>query len=1044
MPTRPYYAYEEILAPFGDPPRQANTLLSAYERLAQWITGMPCAAPSIPDTVKQQVLQKFERPASEDQTRVLVVYTPLDRIYAEWLVEQLTIAGHDAEAYCLNRGVPSLDGKDRLVILLSTDFFQVPDAGVLWRRARAQVETESNFLTAIRVDGSTRAEPFADHPWIDIRNSTPERARDQVFGSLGLPSYISRDGDLGQVRFPAVPVLHWRVQLIRNRRFAGRSEFSERLRDALTASGTGGRLALVGMHGVGKTQLALEYVYRFAAAYDIVWWISAEEPARLRTGLADLAAQLGLAAGTSVDKQIASAQEALRRGEPSRRSLIVIDNLEDPSELQKLLPSSTGHIIVTSRNLAWNQDRTVDVHEVDVFSRAESVSLLTQRVEGLAPADADRLADKLGDLPLALDQASAWLATTGMAIDDYLGELDRRAAYLLNAPGADEPESDEPDSGSPAPLPLTATVRMSVERLRGQKPAAAKLLELFSFLAPEAIPGSMVKSDRLTSLLASIDPKLRDPLLHGTLVKDFGRLSLARIDSGSGGTVIHRLTQQIIREDLPPEEGAACRAEILAILAAAFADKDSDDPRHWRDYDQLRPHLSAARAVKSDDPDVRRLVHDVVRYLRSRGDARASQMLAEQALEAWKDRFPAEDQRTLMVRFQLANALREQGRHREAFRIDGEVLRLMEQSDAFGPEDPYTLMVAGSYAADLRLRGEFEAALERDRTTVAWLRDVLGDNHTRTLLAINNLAVSLRFNGRFGEAKRHDSELLKRATWVLGPEHRSTLNVTISYGRDLRETGDLRGSESQLRQVVDLCAKVLGDDHTYTWRAKKELATTLRLLGEVEQAATIVGEAIDAFDKIRGHDHPDTMICRLEEACTLSAQAQHRRALRLAEEVEAFYRAEWDDSHPFTLAAANDASIFRRRGGDLDGSRRIAERVFESLDRVLGPGNPYTVLARLNRANARWAAGAQVEGAADDHALVESTRATFGDRHMATLAARANRAIGDRTFGSDESRRTRLDEVATLAEELWGRESPVAVAARKGERVDIEIELYHS
>jgi tetratricopeptide (TPR) repeat protein len=1031
VPHVTYYAYEEVLAPFFDPPHQANTLLASYVRLAQWVTGVPCSAPVIPDAVKQQILQKFERPARDDQARVLISYAPLDRIYAEWLVEQLVLAGYDADWHCLRHGAPSLEGKDRLVMLLSSDYFRFPDAEVLWRRAKARLAADPEFLTAIRIDGSTRSAPFTDHPWLDIRNSKPDRAKEQVFSSLGLANYVTRDGESGQIRFPVLTVPHWSVNLIRNRRFSGRSELTEQLRDALTTSGAGGRLALVGMHGVGKTQLALEYVYRFAAAYDIVWWISAEEPARLRTALADLGAQLGLAAGTSVDQQIAAAQEALRRGEPTRRSLIVVDNLEDPRELEALIPASTGHIIVTSRNSAWNQNKTIDVHEVGLFTRAESIALLTQRVEGLDPGDADKLADKLGDLPLALDQASGWLATTLMPVDDYLTELDRRAAFLLAEPG----------SGSSATL--TAAVRMSVERLQAEKPAAARLLELFAFLAPEAIPWSMLKSDRLTSLLSDIDPKLRDPLLHGTLVKDFGRLSLARIDTGSGGTVIHRLTQQIIREDLTAEQRAACRAEILSILAAAAADKDSDDPKNWKGYDQLRSHMTVARALDSDDPDVRRLVHDVVRYLRSRGDAKASQDLAEQALAAWAERFPKEDQRTLMVRFQLANALREQGRHREAFHIDREVLELMEGADAFGPDDPYTLMVAGSYAADLRLRGEFEAALERDRTTVSRLREVLGDNHTRTLLATNNLGVSLRLNGRFGEAKRFDSDLIARASWVLGAQHRSTLNVSISYGRDLRETGDLRGSESHLRLVVDQCAAALGEDHTHTWRAKKALATTLRLLGQVDQAAIIVGEAIDMFEKIRGHDHPDTMICRLEQACAYSAQGQHRRALRMADEVEAYYRHEWDANHPFTLAAANDASIFQRRGGDLDGARRIAERVSETLEAVLGTANPYTVLARLNRANARWAAGATAEGAVDDLALIELTKATFGDRHFATLAARVNRAVGDGRPGADDARRTGLDELAKRAADLWGNESPVAVAARSGARVDVEIELHN-
>ena len=239
-------------------------------------------------------------------------------------------------------------------------------------------------------------------------------------------------------RFPGIgsnPAV-WNVGT-RNARFTGRSSVLEELRSQIL----GGSqaivlpLALHGLGGVGKTQIALEYAHRFKADYDLVWWISAEQPDFISTALADLAARLGYQVRESVADAAAAARDALRRGNPYSRWLLIFDNAGDPKELEDYLPGGDGHVMITSRNQAWS--RVAAPLEVDVFTSIESVDYLIRRVPSLTQEDALKIGTELGFLPLAVEQAAAWLEVTGVAARQYLDMLTTQTAEVLalDAPG---------------------------------------------------------------------------------------------------------------------------------------------------------------------------------------------------------------------------------------------------------------------------------------------------------------------------------------------------------------------------------------------------------------------------------------------------------------------------------------------------------------------------------------------------------------------------------------------------------------------------------
>jgi hypothetical protein len=304
------------------------------------------------------------------------------------------------------------------------------------------------------------------------------------------------------------------------------------------------------MGGVGKTQLAVEYAHRFAGHYELAWWINSEQ-AEL---IGDQVAALGLALGSV---PAGAATEAVRwavladlraRG----RWLLVFDNAEDPKDVVPWLPGGGGHVLITSRERGW--DEIAAPVDVDVLARPESMAILQTRVGWLEETDADRLADQLGDLPLAIAQAAGFMAETGMPAAQYLDLLGTRARQLLGrgAPGT-------------YPTSLAAATELIADRLASQDPAASELASLCAFLAPASIPEELITA-AASELPGQLAARAADSLAWHQTLAHLARQSLARIDHR--GLQMHKLTQAVLRDRLTPAEAAAARARTEAILAA--------------------------------------------------------------------------------------------------------------------------------------------------------------------------------------------------------------------------------------------------------------------------------------------------------------------------------------------------------------------------------------------------------------------------------------------------------------------------------------------
>jgi tetratricopeptide (TPR) repeat protein len=1062
IPYRSYYNYEETLATFGDEPGVTSSLLSAFERLTAAVSDSAVTSlRSMPENVRMYYRDMFSRPyRPTGAVDIRLSFVAEDRMWADWIAALLTDAGFhvvpdDAGARraagigaggdpAEAGGTVGGDVPVRTVALLSSAYLRSADARAAWEQVVAADPTGlKRLLVPVRVGEVRISTPFVDRNPVDLVQRDENYAGSALLRALGRPSRpAALESNAGDApRFPGTLPRVWNVPQ-RNPTFTGRSAVLEHMREELGAGMTivlPRPQTLFGLGGVGKTQIALEYVHRFMGDYDLIWWVSSEQTELVITSLAELAKRLDLPVGEEMAEAAQQALDYLREAGPSERWLLVFDNADDPEAIRPYLPGGQGHVLLTSRNRSWSQ--LGNTLAVDVFRRDESIEHLMRRIPALDRRDADEVAAALGDLPLAVEQAGAWLAETATPVADYLTELKAQATHVLSL-------------NQPAgyPQPVAATWNISIARLRERSPAAVRLLQLCAFFAPEPISGNLLYSDQMLSALMPYDDTLDDRLNLGRLIQELSRFALAKVDQATRSIQVHRLVQAVVRSQLTEPEKEDVRHAVHRILVGARPlQGDTDDPDNWDRFAEIWPHLEASNASGCDEPDTRQLLIDRVRYLWKRGDLNAAYTLGTHLDELWRSRDTSQEtpqrhryfeRQNHFLDFHLANILRSRGRYVEAYEKDERILRWQRANlDRPGRPDAHTLMTASGLATDLGSLGRFDEALQMAREAYNGFKDLLGRDNPRTLAAANNLGVCLRMVGDCYEARDIDQEVLDLRRVVLGPRHPYTLFSASNLARDLREAGDYEESVALLKSTYDAYKTVVGQMFPETLRAAKSLAVSLRRAGRLADARRLTTRTHERYqEKYPAMDTPDSMACILNLAADLYVTDERGGALELVEGVIDKYRSAPGERHPATLCAVNNLAIYLRGTGQLERAEALLADNLALLSEVLGEGHPTTMWCMVNLAGMRSESGRAESALELDRRAAAGFRRKLGAGHPDTAVAEADLAHTlARTGRDEEARRVRRVARDTLAR-LLGSEHPITVMVAEGERVYRDLE----
>ncbi|MBB2944661.1 hypothetical protein FB565_004394 [Actinoplanes lutulentus] len=1019
VPYRAFYAFEETLATLGDQPGVPTSMLASYVALAGYLTdGVVTELPAMSEDLRIRTVAQFARRVTRAEEKVDLRYAPVDRLWAEWVSDVLQAA--DITVTMVETGIradPGTEGARQLSLVSQTN-----------------AEAEAARISLDRPDPRAPLVAYI----ADVRPFRGRAAEDNafLFGQpeataierlLKLVRRPTADIDMSRigVRFPGTPAAVFNAP-IRNMLFTGREGDLLRLREQLQDQGASALLgnqsvALQGMGGIGKTHVALEYAHRFRNAYDVIWWIDASDVPSLDTQLATLGKRVESGEEGTIADQAAALLQKLERGDVVDRWLVVFDNAEDIEKVKPYLASGPGgHVLITARNRQWSEHQATI--QMDVFQRAESVAHLQQRLPTIRKEHAGRIAELLGDLPIAVAAAGAWLAETGAPVEDYLRDIQERPDGVLSSPGNPSVEK---------------TWDLSLSQLRETSAGSYRLLQLCSLLAPE-ISLELIYGDRMAEVLRPFDPAVTETAYRWSLVHTISKLALLRLDVSNRRVHVHRLLQHVVKQRMSEEEIAATRLEVHAVLAAARPRDDVDNPLTWPRFQMIWPHIELSEAYESRDEAVRRLIIDRVRYVWLTGDNKGARAFAERHVERWQDlmdRLVTDEERDslrrqiLHLQFNLGNIIRDEFAFAESRALNEKVRA--EQSDLLGANHPHTLMTAGSLSADLRALGLYAEALEQDKVTYAAWSTVFGEEHPRTLTALNNLAASYRLVGDFRSAREHDQTVYQRSTANLGDDSPMTLLAGTNLGRDLREAGDYRGSAELLAQLAERFRAAVGERTPRYYNLLVNQAVSMRSAGQIDEAAPLLERAYEQLNHLLGPDKPDTLGARLSRAVNLLASGEVDSAGSEFELIDSSYeRFGLSDTHPHRLACATNRTATARAAGDLVRARSLAEHASRGLVTALGPEHPYTIAAGMNLAIV-LAEQNDLAGAREKfESLLREMHDVLGPDHPDSLLCEGNLLLVRR---EQEGRRyeSELNDVVARLISSLGAEHPAVGALRE-------------
>jgi len=628
----------------------------------------------------------------------------------------------------------------------------------------------------------------------------------------------------------------WNIPLDRNHKFIGRQNLINLVHNNLNPIESAPKIVVLhGLSGIGKTQIALEYAYQYKNDYKIVWWLRAGESSILTADFEDLALKLGLIEKQTDNKEFG--MKAVKHWfERNPRWLLIFDNATSKLNITDYIPQNdNGHIIITSQNPNWRG--LAEPIKINNLSDVESVQMISDLTGEKDHNVALKLAVILGFLPMALEQACAYIEETGITINEYLDLFRQYQSELF-----DEAHSFE------------KTWNISFKLIEKKSLEGADLLNLCSFLSSDLIPKKLIVNNS-KYLPESLKYAVEKPITFNRVVAALRSFSLVEVNSES--LIFHRMVQSFARQKLDDEHKKAFLEAAIGMINNAFEFDKDKDTSIWEKCSELLPHalvlLDHCKDVNIENEALGNLLTKTGLFLMEQGMVNDAKLLYEKAITIFENLFGMMHPALSPVINYLGINYWYQRKLDYAKDLFTKALAIDEKH--YGPDTPEVardLNNLGLIYSELR---NYKIAEDNLEKALKIVENSFGSMHPKVGDAVNNLGRVYQEEGKLSDAKAFFEKSIKIFENSLGKQHPKTVIPKANLGKVLFELGDTTNSRSLIEEALSINENTFGTNHPQVAFDLYFLALVYIKIGEISKARELLERSELIYVEFMGEDH---------------------------------------------------------------------------------------------------------------------------------------------------------------------------------------------
>lgn len=742
--------------------------------------------------------------------------------------------------------------------------------------------------------------------------------------------------------------LIWNIPHLRNPTFIDREELLKQMSDVLkknASTAPSQRLAISGLGGVGKTQLAVEYAHRHQQDYQAVLWTLSDTRESLISGYMAIAELLDLS--HKDEQNQTKIIEAVKGWLSARKQwLLILDNVDDLSIIREFIPSRfDGHILLTTQRTAMG--RMASCIRVDIMPEDVGALLLLRRADLIGPdaplsdasvTDIDMaktICKELGGLPLALDQAGAYLEETQCSLADYQSLYYAQSAELLGVRGGlmdDHPES------------VAMTWSFSFQKVEQELPAAADLLRFCAFVHPDAIPEEMIiwGADHLGPHLQAV---VRDPTLLNRAIAVLGSYSLVRRNRKEKTLSIHRLVQAVLKDAMDEQTTKKWLKRVVLVVNKVLPDMEF---RNWPLYERYLLHtLACVQLIKQGNlvlQEAADLLTSTGWYLGERGRHGEAELLLHYAMAIHEQAGETETISTAFTANVLTCFYLYQGKYAEAELVGNRALSICERK--LGNLHPEVAKNINNLACIYYEQGKYTEAEGLYKSALTIRDKTLGPTHLDTAQSLNNLALLYDRQGKHANAESLYKQALLIKEHVLGETHPSVAVGLSNLASCYRAQDKNSDAEPLYRRALTIDEMMYGPDHPEVATDLNNLASTYCEKGRYSEAEPLLERALMIRKQALGPTHPSTAISLATLAQLYMEQSKYTEAESYLQQALIIFEQQLGTQHPSTATCLTYFAVLYESQKKYSKAKPLYERALSIYEQKLGMEHSKTQLVR--------------------------------------------------------------------------------------------------